>query len=117
MLFDNLEVNHKSFGKGTVVSQQGKYITVRFDGIQKIFVYPEAFENFLTLADGTVPDEIMIDIEAAKHARQIIIDKQNEENIRAMTKGIVIPGKESVIGEGEDEENSYKSQEADAEDM
>ena len=53
----------------------------------------------------------MIDIEAAKREKQIIIDKKNEENLRAMTKGIVIPGKEGAIGEPEEEENNYKSQE------
>ena len=111
MVFDNLAVNHKAFGLGTVVSYQGKYITVKFDKTQKIFVYPDAFENFLTLADGTVSDEIMIDIQAAKHAKQMIIDRKNEENIRAMTKGIVIPGKEGVIGDTDFDENSYKPQE------
>lgn len=113
MLFDNLEVNHKSFGKGLVISQQGKYITVQFDSVKKIFVYPDAFENFLTLEDGSVPNEIMVDIEASKRARQAILDKKNEENIRAMTKGIVIPGKEGAIIESDEEENQYKSQEND----
>lgn len=111
MFFDNLEVNHKSFGKGIVISQQGKYITVQFDNIKKVFVYPDSFETFLTLADGTVPNEIAVDIEASKRARQAIIDRKNEENIRAMTKGIVIPGKEGVINESDEEENHYKTQE------
>ena len=111
MIFDNLMVNHKSFGKGTVVSYQGKYMTVKFDKAQKIFVYPDAFESFLTLEDGTVSEEIIMDIDAAKRARQIIIDKKNEENIRAMTKGIVIPGKEGAIAEIDEEENHYKNQE------
>lgn len=111
MLVDNLVVNHKSFGLGTVVSHQGKYMTVRFENAQKIFVYPDAFENFLTLEDGTVSDEIMIDIAATRRARQEIIDKKNEENIRAMTKGIVIPGKEGSVNESEDDENHYKSSE------
>ena len=109
MLVDNLVVNHKSFGVGTVVSHQGKYMTVRFENAQKIFVYPDAFESFLTLEDGTVSDEIMIDIAAARRAKQEILDKKKEENIRAMTKGIVIPGKESSVNEPEDDENHYKS--------
>lgn len=111
MIFDNLEVNHKAFGCGTVVARQGKYLTVKFGAVQKVFVYPEAFEGYLTLADGSVPEEIVIDIEAAKREKQIIIDKKNEENLRAMTKGIVIPGKEGAIGEPEEEENNYKPQE------
>jgi len=32
-----------------------------------------------------------------------------EENLRAMTKGIVIPGKEGAISEIEEEENRYKN--------
>ncbi|MBE6644055.1 MAG: hypothetical protein E7612_01595 [Ruminococcaceae bacterium] len=108
MTLDNLAVNHKTFGKGTVVSSQGKYMTVKFDKAQKIFVYPDAFENFLTLGDGTVSEEIINDINAVKHARQIIIEKKNEENLRAMTKGIVIPGKEGAISGIEEEENVYK---------
>ena len=50
-------------------------------------------------------------IENAKKAKQAIIDKKNEENIRAMTKGRVIPGKEGAISEQEEEENRYKNQE------
>lgn len=111
MVFDNLEVNHKSFGKGVIISQEGKYMTVQFESVKKVFVYPNAFETFLTLADGTVPNEIAVDIEASKRERQAIIDKKNEENLRAMTKGIVIPGKEGALNEMDEEENQYKSQE------
>ena len=110
MIFDGLEVIHKTFGKGVVVSLNGKYITVKFDSCQKIFVYPDAFEHFLTLSDGTVPDEIIEHVNASKAAKQIIIDKKQEENRRAMERGIVIPGKEGAIGESEDEEGHFKPQ-------
>jgi hypothetical protein len=110
MIVEGLEVIHKTFGKGVVVSLNGKYITVKFDSCQKIFVYPDAFENFLTLADGTVPDEILEHVYASKAAKQIIIDKKQEENRRAMERGIVIPGKEGAIGESEDEDGHYKNQ-------
>lgn len=108
---DNVEVNHKSFGKGIVISSQGKYMTVKFDKIQKIFVYPDAFENFFTLADGTVSDEIKADIAAAKLAKQAIIDTKKAENDLAMKKGIVIPGKEGAINDSDEDENRYKSHE------
>ena len=112
MLLDNLIVIHKKFGKGTVCSRQGKYITVNFGAFQKIFVYPDAFESFLTLEDGTVSGEILEDIDSARRIKQQIIDKKNEENLRAMTKGIVIPGKDGAISEFDEEENHYKSQES-----
>ena len=104
MNLENLEVNHKAFGRGVVIASQGKYFTVKFDSTEKIFVYPDIFEKFLTLSDGTISDQIMNDIAVVKAAKQQILDKKNEENLRAMTKGIVIPGKEITAQEGEDEE-------------
>ena len=102
MVFDNLKIKHKTFGEGTVMSVDGKYITASFGSFEKKFVYPDAFENFLTLADGTVSQEILEDIKKAKMAKQVIIDKKNEENRRAMTHGIVIPGKEIGVVEVEE---------------
>ena len=110
MVSVNLAVNHKSFGKGVIVSLSGKYITVKFASAQKIFVYPDAFESFLTLEDGTVPAEIQTDIAAAKAAKQAIIDKKREENVRAMTKGIVIPGKDGVMTDPDDENRNQHNE-------
>lgn len=109
MLLENLEVLHKAFGKGTVVAVNGKYFTVKFESVQKTFVYPDIFEKFLTLADGSVSPEISADIESAKAAKQKELDKKNEENLRAMTRGIVIPGKENVPTEGDEEEGRFKN--------
>ena len=110
MSLENLEVKHRAFGSGVIVSADGKYITVKFDTATKIFVYPDIFEKFLTLADGTVSDEILADISSSNAAKKKIQDKKNEENLRAMTKGIVIPGKEINPLEGEDEEGRKNSE-------
>ena len=110
MIFENLEVKHKSFGDGTVIAKSGQYITVQFATTKKVFVYPDIFEKFLTPSDGTVSDEILEDIKATNLAKQKVIDTVTEENYRAMTKGIVIPGKENNP-ELEDEEGGYKSTE------
>ncbi len=113
MIFNGLEVNHKTLGKGVVASLDGKYITVKFDTCQKIFVYPDVFETFLTLADGSVPDEIKALIDASNAAKQVIIDKKQEENRRAMERGIVIPGKEGAINENDEDEANFKPQDND----
>ena len=110
MVFENVLVKHKSFGEGVITSHVGNYITVKFGNVEKKFVYPDSFERFLTLADGTVTEEILNDIKIAKEAKQLIIDKKNEENLRAMTKGIVIPGKEASA-ESEDEDQANKENE------
>ena len=110
MIFENIAVKHKTFGDGVITEQAGNYITVKFATAEKKFVYPDSFEKFLTLSDGTVSNEIKCDIEASKKAKQLIIDKKNEENLRAMTRGIVIPGKEATH-DSEDEDGRFKDTE------
>ena len=107
MVFDNLQVRHKTFVLGTVVAHDGKYIKVKFDNAEKNFVYPDSFEKFLTLADGTVTDEIIADLAKVNAEKAKILAAKNEENLRAMTRGIVIPGKEGT-NENE-EEDGYKN--------
>ena len=111
MVLVNLHVKHKAFGLGTVISTRGQYFTVKFDSAEKTFVYPDIFEKFLTLEDGSVSQQIKDDIKSALESKQRIIDKKREENVRAMTRGIVIPGKENVSPETEEEESGYKSNE------
>ena len=111
MILENLEVLHKSFGQGTIVATNGKYFTVKFESASKTFVYPDIFEKFLTLSDGTVSDQIKADLDAANALKQSIVNQKAEENERAKTHGIVIPGKEIVAGEGEDDENRMKNSE------
>ena len=107
MVFENLQVRHKAFGLGTIVAKDGKYIKVKFDNVEKNFVYPDSFEKFLTLADGTVTDEILADLAATNAEKAKILAAKHEENLRAMTHGIVIPGKEGAPES--EEEDSYKN--------
>lgn len=107
MVFENLQVRHKAFGLGTIVAKDGKYIKVKFDNAEKNFVYPDSFEKFLTLADGTVTDEILADLAATNAEKAKILAAKHEENLRAMTHGIVIPGKEGAPES--EEEDSYKN--------
>ena len=111
MVLDNLQVKHKTFGAGTVVSYRDKYITVKFSAAEKIFVYPDAFEKFLTLEDGTVSEEILADLEASNLAKKQISDKKKAENIHSMLKGIVIPGKENTGSDTDEDENRSNEQE------
>lgn len=108
MILENLQVRHKAFGEGVVVATSGKYFTVKFETTEKVFVYPDIFAKFLTLIDGTVSDEIEADLKATNAAKQQIQDKKDEENHRAMTRGIVIPGKENTNLDSEDEEYRNK---------
>lgn len=110
MILENLQVRHKAFGEGVVVATSGKYFTVKFETAEKVFVYPDIFAKFLTLSDGTVSDEIISDLEAVNEVKQQIQNKKDEENLRAMTRGIVIPGKENVNLDSDDEEYRNKQE-------
>ncbi len=110
MVSENIQVMHSAFGAGTIISTNGQYFTVQFGTAKKTFVYPDVFEKFLTLADGTVSDDIKSDLVTSAAAKQRIIEKKREENVRAMTRGIVIPGKENAVLES-DEEGSHKNTE------
>ena len=107
MIFENLQVRHKTFGVGTVVANDGKYIKVKFENAEKNFVYPDSFEKFLTLADGSITDEILADLAASNDKKAKILAAKHEENVRAMTHGIVIPGNEGNTEN--EEEDSYKN--------
>lgn len=106
-------VTHKSFGRGAVAEQNGKYLKIRFEnGAEKTFVYPDAFEKFLTVENEALSAQIAEDLADVLAARRRIAERKNEENLRAMTKGIVIPGKEITQSEdGEEEGKSSESEE------
>lgn len=110
MQLENLAVKHKVFGDGLVLCHKDKYITVRFATAEKIFVYPDAFEKFLTLANGTVPAAICEDIAISRADKEKIIKEKREENVRSMMKGIVIPGKE-ILPETKDEDSHEEIEE------
>lgn len=112
MVFQNTKVTHKTFGEGIVTNHEGNYINVSFGGTVKKFVYPDAFDKFLTVDDESILSAIKVDIDASKKAKQVIIDKKKEENYRAMTRGIVIPGKEATT-ENEGEEDEFRNKELD----
>ncbi len=112
MVFLNLEVKHKKFGLGTVVSCDGKYLTIEFDGgVRKSFVYPDAFESYLTLSDGSVNEEIIADLGIAKAHKQAILAKKEAENRHSMTHGIVIPGKEMSLDSDSEDKPRVESEE------
>ena len=112
MDFLNLQVKHNVFGEGTVISQNGKYFTVAFNGCQKNFVYPDAFEKFLTMTDGTVPENFLNDLKATKEAKNKILEKKQAETRHSMMHGIVIPGKE-IVNDPDGEDSRFKNSEND----
>ena len=53
----NMKVNHKKFGEGTIIAQEGKYIEVKFEDVVKKFVLPGCIaDKFLEVEDESILD-------------------------------------------------------------
>lgn len=56
----NEKITHTIFGKGTVLSIEDNYMKVLFDNSkygEKVFVYPNSFEHFLSFDNSTLQEQ------------------------------------------------------------
>ena len=90
---EGLEVVHKVFGNGIVEKVSNQYVTVRFANLQKVFVYPDAFEVFLSAVDEAVSRDIAADLAAAKENRKAH-DEEIEKAREVSMRGQVSAGPE-----------------------
>lgn len=76
----NKQVMHKSFGKGSIVECTGSYMEVRFLSGNKRFLYPDAFEKYLTMVDKRAADsidKILNKLIMERKIKEDIIEKEN----------------------------------------
>lgn len=69
------QVMHKSFGKGNIIEQDDKFITISFKTESKKFIYPDAFGKHLTLEDRDAAQSLKkvitkIEVEQEKQEKQ-----------------------------------------------
>ncbi|WP_153722133.1 malate synthase [Sporosarcina cascadiensis] len=67
----NEEITHNVFGEGSIVGHEDSVITVDFNKNLKKFVYPDAFENFITLNDRSI----------AKSLEEFFVKRKAEEKV------------------------------------
>ncbi len=68
-----LVVKHKIFGIGKVIAMGGDQITVAFSDADKRFIYPDAFESFLSISDEKLLAQLQ---EAIKKSKALPIKPQ-----------------------------------------
>ncbi len=51
MELSDQQVFHTQFGEGRIVGLDGSFITIRFQSGEKKFLFPDAFESYLTMTD------------------------------------------------------------------
>lgn len=75
----NKQVLHDVFGKGNVVKHNDSYIRICFKSGEKKFVFPDAFDKYLTLMDQGTANLIKEKIEIREKERNKEILKQKKE--------------------------------------
>lgn len=68
-----LKVIHKALGEGTVVDYHEPYMIIRFKKKELKFSYPMAFDDFLSVKDPKIAEEILRDVEALKISAMVDI--------------------------------------------
>ncbi|NLJ79575.1 MAG: malate synthase [Firmicutes bacterium] len=76
------QVEHKSFGRGSVVECDDSYVTVRFPLGEKRFVFPDAFGTHLLLTDEKIASKVEGVKEKTERKRRK--REKEQEKIRAL---------------------------------
>jgi len=74
----NEAITHKVFGKGNIVEQDATFITINFNEDIKKFVYPDAFESFITLNDQDTA-KTLEKVISKRVIKEEALEKQREE--------------------------------------
>lgn len=84
MNITNQKVRHPKFGIGTITEQTETTVTVQFidiSGVKK-FLYPSAFESFLSLNDSGLQKKIKSELEKLRKQEEEERKRREEENRR-----------------------------------
>lgn len=84
-------VIHKTFGTGIITSINKSHINVSFPIGEKCFVYPDAFQGFLKMADESIIERVTEDIklkEKDKKNKQLELEKRValDHNVKIMQR-------------------------------
>lgn len=102
----NLKVKHSVFGVGIITEVSNNYLTVKFTSKESKFVYPDAFEKFITVDDESVQAEIIEEIKNKKLAAEAQLQaaeeahKAEEKLCAAQRKNIPIKRNKRNIEDG-----------------
>jgi len=76
----NEPVTHPVFGTGIVIFQDKKRITIEFPGETGIkhFLYPDAFEKYLTMSNSSAAKKVLADLAAKKSKMEAQLQAEEE---------------------------------------
>lgn len=81
-------VKHKDFGEGIIKQQDGNYLVVSFSQGDKRFIYPDAFDNFITVSDNKIAEFISLELENKKCEKSKMEKQKNQQNGNIVSKTV-----------------------------
>ena len=72
-------IGHITLGQGEVISQNGNYFRVRFSTKETNFVYPDAFERYVSCSDEGIQAQAMADLAAKRECERIETERRLAE--------------------------------------
>jgi DNA-binding transcriptional regulator GbsR (MarR family) len=110
MDFKGEKVIHRQFGIGEVVGKDEKTITVRFEQGDKQFLYPAAFDGFLTFTDAAQKAAVeaeLSEIQADAAAKQSHLEDEESrrkatEQLAALKKNRTAAAKKAAVRKRKD---------------
>ncbi|WP_210468081.1 malate synthase [Sporosarcina sp. 6E9] len=80
----NEEITHKVFGEGNIVDHVDSVITIEFNEDIKKFVYPDAFQTFITLNDQSTAktfEKVFLQREREERALELKLEEERERQV------------------------------------
>ena len=89
-------VNHKTFGEGIIKQYDANYLVISFSQGEKMFVYPDVFESFISVNDSNIAEFINLEIEKKKrnkikqqnitNGKKNLVQQKPQQNINPVSK-------------------------------
>lgn len=83
----NVVVKHKVFGKGIIIKQNDRYITVKFENKEVNFVFNDCFKEHLVIEDKEIQRQIIEETNDIKHVEKLNDSNYSKPNIYFVFQG------------------------------
>lgn len=92
-------IDHKAFGKGVIMAVSDGVVTVRFRGLEKKFIYPDAFKEYLVLRDKNKLEDMTDRLaeREAERTKQRQAEQKKQERMRKLHNFTVTPNSHAVF--------------------
>lgn len=100
----NCSIRHISWGEGAITEQEGNHIKARFSIGEKQFVYPDAFEKFLSCCDANIQCQVEEEIAQKKQQEKIKL-QERQQQLEVLSRSVPVVNTRNVKKKNYPKEN------------